>query len=142
MTPTAYAIIEKYGLEPHPEGGFYRETYRSEHLIEIGDGRLRNLATAIYFLIPNGLTTAWHRVSSDEMWHFYQGDALELELRDESGKVQQIVMGNDMHSAQHNQVLVPSGVWQRARSTGAFSLVGYTVNPGFEFDDFEIEKGS
>lgn len=103
---------------------------------------MRNLATGIYFMVPDKITTAWHRVSSDEMWHFYQGDALELEIKDHNGKIHLILLGDDIQAGEHHQYVVPGGLWQRARSRGMFTLVGCTVTPGFEFADFEIEKGS
>ncbi|HVA32754.1 MAG TPA: cupin domain-containing protein [Candidatus Baltobacteraceae bacterium] len=134
MSVRAEAIIQALGLAPHPEGGFFAETYRSQRAI---DGR--SIATAIYFLITAESPSRMHRVASDEIWHFYAGDPLEmLQLDGSAGRL--IAIGNDLGAEQQPQVLVPGGVWQgvRVRAGGAYALVGATVSPGFDFADFQL----
>lgn len=128
------AIIASLGLEPHPEGGFFYETYR--HGCEIGN---RSLCTAIYYLITAESPSRMHRVASDEIWHFYTGDEVEMLQLGERG-VQVIAVGANVAAGQRPQVLVPAGVWQGARVKpgGRYALVGATVSPGFDYDDFEI----
>jgi predicted cupin superfamily sugar epimerase len=135
--PIVSQIIDELGLKTHPEGGYYRETYRSAEGVKRTNGNLRNAGTGIYFLLPSKVCTNWHRVDSDELWHFYQGDKLELEIINGQGDFEQRSLGDDLGTCSH-QELVPRNCWQRAYSTGAYSLVGCTVAPGFEFDDFEM----
>lgn len=130
-------IIQTLQLEPHPEGGYYRETYRSAEQVRQGGENARNAGTGIYFLLPANVCTNWHRVSSDELWHFYKGDKLMLEIVDTEGNFSQLQLGADL-SEERLQALVPKNCWQRAYSTGDYSLVGCTVAPGFEFEDFEM----
>lgn len=127
-------IIELLGLQAHPEGGFFSETYR--HAREAGD---RSLCTAIYYLITAGSPSRMHRVASDEIWHFYGGDVLEM-LQLSAGETRVITVGADIRAGQRPQVLVPAGVWQGARVKpgGSYALVGATVSPGFDYNDFEI----
>lgn len=123
MDRRAAELIRNLNLMPHPEGGYYRELYRSLALVEPVDGRGRHAAlTTIYFLLPAGAKSRWHRVRSDEIWHYYEGAPLERIVLDGG------VPGH----------CVPSDYWQAARSTGAYTLVGCTVGPGFEFADFEM----
>jgi predicted cupin superfamily sugar epimerase len=129
----AARIIEALGLEPHPEGGYFSETYR--HQRAVGD---RSLCTAIYYVVTAQSPSRMHRVVSDEIWHFYAGDALEmLQLRD-GAKI--VAIGADVVAGQRPQVFVPAGIWQGARVKpgGSYALVGATVSPGFSYDDFEI----
>lgn len=135
--------ISHLGLLPHPEGGFYKETYRSAESIEFtGFEGKRNVCTAIYFLIEKGNFSALHRIKSDEVWHFYAGDALEVIEIDESGEVISTAVGNDVASGQVPQYMVKAGRWfgSRVLEVGSFSLVGCTVAPGFDFRDFEMES--
>jgi hypothetical protein len=120
-------LIEMLDLKPHPEGGYFRETFRDAS----GQGRARS--TAIYFLIKGGEVSRWHRIDVPEVWHFYRGAPLELTI----GK-DRYVLGHDIDKAQVPQLVVPAGQWQMARSQGDFSLVGCTVAPGFEFEHFEL----
>jgi predicted cupin superfamily sugar epimerase len=120
-------LIEMLDLKPHPEGGYFRETFRDAN----GEGRARS--TAIYFLLKGGEVSRWHRIDVPEVWHFYRGAPLELTI----GK-DRYVLGNDIDKAQVPQLVVPAGQWQMARSQGEFSLVGCTVAPGFEFEHFEL----
>lgn len=130
----AATIIELLGLKPHPEGGFFGETYR--HQREAGE---RSLCTAIYYLVTAESPSRMHRVASDEIWHFYRGDELEmLQLGKDGARV--ITIGADIAAGQCPQVLVPAGVWQGARVKpgGSYALLGATVSPGFDYEDFEI----
>ncbi len=132
----ATQIIELLGLVAHPEGGFYRETFR-DPLPRDG----RSHSTAIYFLLPGGAWSRFHRVDSSEVFHFYAGAPLQLRLRtDVNGEPQESthVLGPDLAAGQRPQHVVPGGVWQAARSLGEYSLVGCTVSPGFSFSHFEL----
>ena len=130
-------LIERLGLQRHPEGGWYAETFRSELGVETADGRSRAASTAIYFLLEAGDFSAWHRVRSDEVWHFYDGAPLELHLQ-EGSEVRVVRLGRDIAGGEKPQAVVPAGVLQAARSTGDWTLVGCTVAPGFDFADFEM----
>ena len=131
---TAEEIIELLGLAPHPEGGFYRETFRS--LVVDEDDRAAS--TAIYYLLPAGKVSAWHRVTdADEVWHFYAGAPLELTVAD-GPKRTITLLGADLAAGQRPQGVVPAGVWQTARTLGEWTLVGCTVAPGFRFESFEM----
>lgn len=137
--PEAAALAESLGLQPHPEGGWYKETWRCDETFARKNGTVRSAGTAIYYLIVGSAPTAWHRVASDEIWHFYGGDTLRLELRDESGEVSEHLLGPALQSGATPQFIIPAGVWQRAVCTGVWTLVGCTVSPGFDFEDFEME---
>ena len=126
-------IIAHLKLQPHPEGGWYRETWRD---VLRADGRAHS--TAIYFLLKQGEASHWHRVDASETWHFYRGAPLRLSLADGQGGPVHHVLGQEVESGQHPQIVVPPGVWQAARSLGAYTLVGCTVAPGFEFSGFEL----
>ena len=140
MHPEATAIIERLALMPHPEGGFYRETFRALMTVEgTPHGSPRTASTAIYFLLPSGTFSAWHRVASDEAWHFYDGDPLELHTLDDNNIHTVVTLGRDLAADQRPQHVVPAGVWQAARPRGErFTLCGCTVAPGFDFADFEM----
>lgn len=131
-------IIAALELEPHPEGGYYRETYRSSERVCRENNSWRAAGTGIYFLLPDEICTNWHRVKSDELWHFYKGDELILEIIDRDGSFQQFRLGDAITDQTDLQALVPANCWQRAYSTGLYSLAGCTVSPGFEFEDFEM----
>ena len=126
-------IVGLLDLAPHPEGGFYREIFRDPRLVDNG----RAASTAIYFLLPAGVVSAWHRVDAAELWHFYAGAPLLLSLHD-AGAATTRRLGVDLAAGERPQAHVPAGVWQSAKSLGAWSLVGCTVAPGFEFAHFEI----
>jgi hypothetical protein len=131
-------LIVKYGLTPHPEGGHYRELYRSAQKVRLADGRTRSAMTAIHFLLGSGDTSRWHRVGSDELWHFCEGSPLELhEIRGDLSdyRIHELGRGRDLHFA-----VIPAGHWQAARSTGAYTLVSCMVGPGFDFSDFRLLK--
>ena len=129
MHSRAEELIATLGLEPHPEGGFYRQVYRSPHAVQPDDGRnARSALTAIYFLLPAGEKSRWHRVRSDEIWTHLEGDPVRLLFDDGTS-----VVVERMH-------VVPANVWQAAEPTGDYALVACFVAPGFEFEDFEMER--
>jgi hypothetical protein len=130
---SAEAIIRLLDLAPHPEGGFYRETWRHAP----SDGG-RGAGTAIYFLLPHGVENRWHRVDASEIWHFYAGSPLELSIEEEGQPAWTRVLGTAFLDGERPQIEVPAGVWQRARSLGPWTLVGCTVSPAFLFERFHI----
>ncbi|MBL8774549.1 MAG: cupin domain-containing protein [Acidimicrobiales bacterium] len=125
----AAALIAALGLERHPEGGWFRETWRDPDV----DGE-RGSGTAIYFLLGEGERSHWHRVDAVEIWHHYRGAPLELSIGDDVP----VVLGPDVLDGQVPQAIVPAGAWQSARSLGSFTLVGCTVSPAFRFEGFEL----
>ena|SRR5436190_4609084 len=134
MHHRATDLISELGLQPHPEGGYFREVFRSSHQVKPLDGRsTRSALTTIYFLLLKGQHSRWHRVASDEAWHFYEGDPLVVYWIDAQSDVHEEVLGNG-----HPLCVVPAGCWQAAKPRGKFSLVGCTVGPGFDFEDFEM----
>ncbi len=138
MHPDALTAIEVLGLVPHPEGGFYRETFRSPLELATARGH-RSASTAIYFLLPAGTFSALHRVRSDEVWHHYDGDPLLLHTIDEDGAHVVTRLGADTARGQRPQHVVPAGTWQAAVPLGErYALCGCTVAPGFDFVDFEM----
>jgi predicted cupin superfamily sugar epimerase len=139
MHPRARELVETLGLAPHPEGGFFQEIYRSESRVHrSGSGQERSALTTIHYLLPAGSFSRWHRVLSDEAWHFAEGAPLEL-LVCEPGEttVRRALLGPAGAEAGPVEV-VPAGCWQAARSLGGYTLVGCTVGPGFEFADFRL----
>ncbi|MBM3575020.1 MAG: cupin domain-containing protein [Alphaproteobacteria bacterium] len=130
--PSLDEIVRSLDLAPHPEGGFYRETFR-DPLRQDG----RAVSTAIYYLLPAGQTSAWHRVDAAEVWHYYAGAPLMLSIR-EGATRQSLKLGNSFAEGQWPQAIVPANSWQSARSLGEWTLVGCTVAPGFEFSRFEL----
>jgi predicted cupin superfamily sugar epimerase len=134
-------IIKFLDLHKHPEGGFYKEIYRSETIAKFDgfDGN-RNLATGIYYLLEENDFSAFHRIKSDETWHFYDGETLELIEIDEEGELILTLIGNDIRNGDIPQYTVKAGNWFAARSRGEFSFVGCTVYPGFDFKDFEMAE--
>jgi predicted cupin superfamily sugar epimerase len=133
--------VQHLGLKPHPEGGFFKETYRSTIKEEFrGFSAKRNLSTGIYFLLEQGNFSAFHRIKSDEMWHFYAGDPLVVHMIDDGGKYHKQLIGPKLDEGQALQFVVPAGVWfaSEVADQGKYSLVGCTVSPGFDFDDFEL----
>ncbi len=127
------------GLVQHPEGGYYREVYRSDTVVQRMDGREHRPAlTTIYFLLPAGAVSRWHRVRSDEVWHFYEGAPLELWTAPPPGDTVHRSALGPLDGTQEPVRTVPADWWQAARSTGAYSLVGCTVGPGFDFSDFVL----
>jgi predicted cupin superfamily sugar epimerase len=139
MDDRAADLIASLGLVPHPEGGYFREVYRSPCRVQPLDERSERVAlTTIYFLLPAGDASRWHRVASDEMWHYCEGGALELFTADaDFNEVTHSLLGPIEEGMQPVHV-VSARSWQAARSTGAYTLMGCTVGPGFEFADFEL----
>ena len=137
--------IERLGLIPHPEGGYYRQSYRAELTIDRAalppsfDGS-RSVSTAIYFLLEGDNFSAMHRLRSDELWHFYAGGALVVQVIAEGGQYWEIQLGRDPEAGEVFQAVVKAGCWfgARVRDWRSFALVGCTVSPGFDFADFEI----
>jgi uncharacterized protein len=132
-------LIETLGLKPHPEGGYFVETFRSPLLVTPADARgQRSALTVIYFLLMHGACSRWHRVRSDEAWHWYEGSALELlTVRPEGGSICRVSLGSLSEGSAPSHV-VPAGWWQAARPLGNYALVGCSVGPGFEFADFTL----
>lgn len=148
-------LIQKFSLEPHPEGGYFKETYRSEDVVDCSlfeggkrrfgrddrTGQLkRNTSTGIYFLLPEGSRSCLHRIKSDEMWHFYLGGPMCVVEIDEGGKLTETILGQDIVVGQVVQHVVPAGVWFGGYPLDGtdYSFVGCTVAPGFDFSDFEL----
>lgn len=139
--------VQKLEMLPHPEGGFFKESYRSHGLIPKnclgteyqGD---RNYSTAIYFLLSRENFSAFHRIASDELWHFYAGDGLDIHILHTNGEYECIHLGNGEKENQVFQAMVPAGAWFASETSNknSWALVGCTVAPGFDFQDFEMAK--
>jgi predicted cupin superfamily sugar epimerase len=147
MTREAAYWIEKLGLAAHPEGGHYRQTYRADLILakeSLPDGftGMRAVSTAIYFLLQGEEFSAFHRLRSDEVWHFYVGSALVVHVIEEDGRYSEILLGSDPEAGEVLQAVVKAGCWfgSRVRDGRGFALVGCTVAPGFDFEDFEMAK--
>lgn len=125
-------IVALLKLEPHPEGGWYRQTF-----VDARDGE-RAASTAIYYLLEAGQRSHWHRVDAAEAWHFYLGAPLRLSVSSDAGASETHLLGPDLAAGHRPQLVVPKMAWQSAVSTGAFTLCGCTVAPGFRFEGFEI----
>jgi predicted cupin superfamily sugar epimerase len=130
---TAKDVIAMLGLQPHPEGGHFRETFRDEK----GEGA-RAFSTAIYYLLRAGEVSRWHRVDAAEVWHWYPGAPLALAQSADGVGISTETLGNDISAGQKPQPAASAQTWQSARSLGAWTLVGCTVAPGFVFDGFEL----
>ncbi|GIW79322.1 MAG: cupin [Gemmatales bacterium] len=141
---TAEEIMHLLNLKPLPlEGGYYRETYRSADVLAAGTlerfAKAKAVCTAIYYLLTPETFSALHRLPTDEVYHFYLGDAVELVQLLPDGKLETVTLGPDLANGQQVQAVVPRGVWQgsRLRAGGRFALMGTTMAPGFDFDDYE-----
>lgn len=134
-TFSAEEVIRALELTPHPEGGFYRETFRDR---TTAPASTRAASTAIYFLLPAGVVSRWHKVDATEIWHWYAGAPLELQVATETDGTAISHLGNELDLGQKPQVIVPAHAWQQARSLGAWTLTGCTVAPGFTFDGFTM----
>jgi uncharacterized protein len=139
LNPRAAYLISSLGLISHPEGGRFREIYRSPACVKPCDGRIeRSALTAIFYLLVAGEKSRWHRVASDEAWLYYEGDPLELFIADPSfDRIERILLGPVGEHTRPMHV-VPANAWQAARSFKAYTLTGCTVGPGFEFEDFQM----
>jgi len=138
-------LIQKYNLEPHSEGGWYKQTYKSNEEIAADAlperfGASRAFSTAIYFLLEKGNFSAFHRIKSDECWHFYAGDPLLIYIIEQTGRLKVISLGSDHEKGQSFQYVVPANCWFASRPApgSEYCFVGCTVSPGFEFEDFEL----
>jgi len=144
---TVQQLVTLYNMQPHPEGGYYKETYRSAESINqtalpkrfLGD---RSFSTAIYFLLEQGNFSAFHKIRSDECWHFYAGETLEVYVIHYNGKLEVVKLGNDISMGENFQYVVPAECWfaSRPAKDTDFCFVGCTVSPGFNFVDFELAK--
>ena len=129
---TADDLIAQLQLDPHPEGGWYRQTW-------VAEGAGRPSGTCIYFLLKAGEASHWHRVDAVEIWHFYAGAPLVLSLAaDAAGPAKDHALGPELSQGHAPQIIVPAGHWQAARTTGDYTLVGCTVSPGVRFEGFEL----
>ena len=141
----AEQLIKSLELIPHPEGGYYKETYRSQgEISQIAlpkefNGK-RSYSTAIYFMLTNDSFSAFHKINQDEMWHFYDGAPIELHMITESGDYSLVIIGRNIEKDEFLQYVVPGGVWfaSRVKNKAEFSLLGCTVAPGFDFNDFVL----
>ena len=138
-------LIKHYKLQPHPEGGWYCQTYKSNEQVAADAlpkrfGASRAFSTAIYFLLERGNFSAFHRIKSDECWHFYTGDPLHIYIIQQNGELKTISLGNDPGKEQTFQCVVPANCWFASRPApgSEYCFVGCTVSPGFEFEDFEL----
>ena len=131
---TAADIIARLELRPHPEGGYYRETFRDSRT----DAQGRACCTAIYFLLARGETSQWHRIDAIEIWHYYAGSPLTLRIAHEGCTPHPVRLGPNVAAGERPQAIVPNSAWQSAETTGDWTLVGCTVAPGFEFGSFEL----
>lgn len=145
MQQNVKQLVDRFRMLPHPEGGYFKETYRSAELVNkeslperfAGD---RHFSTAIYFLLEQGNFSAFHRIKSDECWHFYAGYPLLIHVIYPDGMYEMIRLGNHFAEGQHFQSVVPAGCWFASETApgGSYSFVGCTVSPGFDFADFEL----
>ena len=142
---TADAVIRLLDLKPHPEGGYFRETFRDAPPPypppQAGEGREgvgRAASTAIYFLLTRGERSHWHRIDAVEIWRWHAGAPLELEIALGNGRIERVTLGGDLNAGERPQAIVPAHAWQSAQSLGAWTLVGCTVAPGFDFAGFEL----
>lgn len=140
-------LIKKLGLQPHPEGGYFKETYRSSDeimeasLSSVYSGR-RSYSTCIYFLLPSDTFSAFHKIHQDEIWHFYLGSPIQLQVISERGKHREFTIGTDLTKGEAPQLIVPGNHWFAASvlEPNSFALVGCTVAPGFDFADFTLAR--
>jgi predicted cupin superfamily sugar epimerase len=135
MALTAADIVRVLGLKPHPEGGHFVESFREPRILQ----DRRAASTAIYFLLARGQRSHWHRVDAVEVWHFYAGSALRLEIAaGDRGPIERVTLGAGLVAGERPQAVVPAQHWQAAESLGDWTLCGCTVAPGFQFEGFEL----
>ncbi len=144
---TIQKIIDRLELQSHPEGGYFKEVYRSdgsitEENLDEGFSGQRNYATSIYFLLTSESFSAFHRIKQDEIWHFYKGSPIKLHIISDVGIYSNTIIGNDIESGQNPQFVVKAKNWFAAEviDKEAYTLVGCTVSPGFDFNDFELPE--
>lgn len=147
LTSSYHELISEYNLQPHPEGGYYRQTYQSalripEDSLPEKFGGERFISTAIYFLLPSTHFSAFHRIKSDELWHFYSGDAIRIHVIDPDGNYTVLKLGMDHANGEYFQHVVLADSWFAAETTATtgYGFVGCTVSPGFDFQDFEMAR--
>lgn len=140
-------IINQLNLQPHPEGGYFKETYRSEGVINESNLGIefpgkRNYTTAIYFLLTSDSFSAFHKIKQDEIWHFYKGSPIKLHIISAKGNYKNVIIGNNLENGEIPQFVVNAKDWFAAEviENNTYSLVGCTVSPGFDFNDFELAK--
>ena len=145
MNKKAKEYIDKLQLKVHPEGGYFSEVYRSEELIKVNHlseryNSSRSLSTSIYFMLEGNQFSSFHRLKSDELWHFYDGTALTIIVINEMGLLDKIRLGNDLNKSETFQTVIKKNSWFAAEliDKNSFALIGCTVSPGFDFDDFEL----
>jgi len=141
MTASAAALIRRLDLLPHPEGGYYRETYRAADAVTRGDGARRSASTAIYYLLCDGAWSTWHRIQSDELWHFHAGGVLLVHVLAPDRGYVCLRLGHALEDPDAAfQAVVPAGSWFAAElaDPAGYALAGCTVAPGFEFSEFEL----
>ncbi|MES0885039.1 cupin domain-containing protein [Roseibium sp. SCP14] len=131
---SAEQVVDLLKMQPHPEGGFYVETFRDE----VSDANGRAASTLIYFLLPEGILSRWHKVDAVETWHWYAGSPLELSISADGKSKEILTLGSNLLAGERPQGIVPRDGWQQAQSLGAWTLVGCTVAPGFQFEGFEM----
>jgi predicted cupin superfamily sugar epimerase len=141
MHPTH--IVSLLGLQPHPEGGWYREMYRSAENMTLADGRSRSVATSIYFMLQGNDRSLFHRIRSDEHWYFHQGNAIEI-VYILNGSLHTVLLGNDFSRGETPYAVIPAGVWFAScvHAGSGYGLVSCAVAPGFDFADFEMARRS
>jgi predicted cupin superfamily sugar epimerase len=140
-------LVQQFNMLPHPEGGYYKETYRSaettnKEALPNRFGGSRHISTAIYFLLEQGNFSAFHKIKSDECWHFYAGESLVVYVLQPNGSLDIIRVGNNVAAGETFQYIVPANCWFASEPApeSNFSFVGCTVAPGFDFEDFELAK--
>lgn len=145
MSKTADYWINKLQLQEHPEGGYFRETYRSDEILDADQlpdryDTAHSFSTAIYYLLKGNQFSAFHRLKSDEVWHFYAGSSLTIHIISEAGEYAQIKLGDDFNAEEIFQAVIPAGSWFGATvdDKSSFTLVGCTIAPSFDFSDFEL----
>ncbi len=145
MNKKARLYIEKLGLQPHPEGGYFKEIYRSGEIIlpEVLPNKLkreRSVSTSIYFVLEGSHVSKFHCLKSDELWHFYDGSRIKIYIISKTGDLSEVILGKEIEKGEVFQAVIPAGHWFAAEvmEKSSFSLVGCTVSPGFDFEDFEL----
>ncbi len=143
MNEKAKYYIQKLELENHPEGGYYREIYRAAEMFSIDPPKKslkRNVSTSIYFLLDGSQVSKFHRIKSDELWHFYDGNSIKIHVIDEKGNLEEIILGKKTEEGEVFQAVIKKNNWFAAEviNKKSFALIGCTVSPGFDFSDFEF----
>ncbi len=140
-------IVDRLGMNSHPEGGYYKETYRSksmipQHVLSEEFTGARNYSTAIYFLLTSDNFSAFHRIKQDEIWHYYEGSSLYVHVIEPNGEYKKHSVGINLDQEELPQLVVPAGCWfaSSVKNKDSYSLVGCTVAPGFDFNDFELAQ--